>query len=49
MTFNIPPLHNIVTLPYLLLVMLPNRYKVKVTQVGTVALGPLIILEKALQ
>ncbi|KAH0738712.1 hypothetical protein KY290_037417 [Solanum tuberosum] len=48
MTFNISLLHNVTTLPYPILVDLPNGYKVKVTQIGSVALGPMISLEKVL-
>jgi len=48
MTFNISLLHNVTTLPYPVLVDLPNGYKVKVTQIGSVALGPMISLEKVL-
>ena len=48
MTFNISLLHDITFLPYPLLVALPNGYKVKVTQVGSVTLGPMIILDKIL-
>lgn len=46
--FNISLLHNITFLPYPLLVELPNGYKVKVTQIGNVTLGPMISLEKVL-
>ncbi|KAL3357038.1 hypothetical protein AABB24_017622 [Solanum stoloniferum] len=48
MTFNISLLHNVTTLSYPILVDLPNGYKVKVTQIGSVALGPMISLEKVL-
>ncbi|XP_015167311.1 uncharacterized protein [Solanum tuberosum] len=48
MTFNMSLLHNITLLPYPLLVALPNGYKVKVTQVGSVTLGPMINLDKVL-
>ncbi|OIT06680.1 hypothetical protein A4A49_61607, partial [Nicotiana attenuata] len=48
MTFNLSLLTNIVTLPYPLLVVLPNGYKVKVTQIGSVALFPKIILHKVM-
>lgn len=46
MPFNISLLHYIVTLPYPLLVVLPNGYKVKVTQIGNVTLSPEISLKK---
>lgn len=48
MTFNISLLHDTTFLPYPLLVALPNGYKVKVTQVGSVILGPMINLDKVL-
>ncbi|OIT33989.1 hypothetical protein A4A49_65963, partial [Nicotiana attenuata] len=48
MTFNLSLLTNIVTLPYPLLVVLPNGYKVKVTQIGSVILFPQIILHKVM-
>ncbi|OIS96634.1 hypothetical protein A4A49_60689, partial [Nicotiana attenuata] len=48
MTFNKTHLQNIVTLPYPLLVKLPNGYKVKVTEIGTVTLTPKIVLYKVL-
>ncbi|OIT05061.1 hypothetical protein A4A49_65344, partial [Nicotiana attenuata] len=46
MIFNMSLLTNIVTLPYPLLVVLSNGYKVKVTQIGSVTLFPKIILHK---
>ncbi|OIS99196.1 hypothetical protein A4A49_62573, partial [Nicotiana attenuata] len=48
MTFNKSHLQNIVSLPYPLLVKLPNGYKVKVSEVGSVSLTPEIILYKVL-
>lgn len=48
MTFNKSHLQNIVILPYPLLVKLPNGYKVKVSEVGSVFLTPEIILYKVL-
>lgn len=48
MTFNKSLLTKIITLPYPLLVILPNGYKVRVTQIGSVTLIPDIILEKVL-
>ncbi|XP_019231603.1 PREDICTED: uncharacterized protein LOC109212417 [Nicotiana attenuata] len=44
MTFNRSLVTNIIALPYPLLVILPNGYKVKVTEIGSVALTPEIIL-----
>lgn len=48
MTFNKTHLQNIIVLPYPLLVKLPNGYKVKVTEVGTVTLTPKIVLHRVL-
>lgn len=48
MTFNKKHLTNILTLPYPLLVRLPNGYRVKVTDVGNVQLTPQITLYKVL-
>ena len=48
MTFNISLLHKITFFLYPLLVELSNGYKVKVTQIGSVTLGPMISLEKVL-
>ncbi|XP_019230719.1 PREDICTED: uncharacterized protein LOC109211623 [Nicotiana attenuata] len=48
MTFNKTHLQNIVSLPYPLLVKLPNGYKVKVTEIGDVSLTPIIVLYKVL-
>ncbi|OIT19221.1 hypothetical protein A4A49_57217, partial [Nicotiana attenuata] len=48
MTFNKNLLTNIITLPYPLLVVLPNGYKVKVTEIGSVALVPDITLHKVM-
>ncbi|OIT03874.1 hypothetical protein A4A49_57608, partial [Nicotiana attenuata] len=42
MTFNKSLLTNIITLPYPLLVILPNGYKVKVIEIGNVVLTPKI-------
>lgn len=47
-TFNKNHLSDIITLPYPLLVRLPNRYKVKVTEVGNVKVTTMIILYKVL-
>ncbi|KAH0769966.1 hypothetical protein KY290_013947 [Solanum tuberosum] len=47
MTFNRPLLHNITLMPYPMLIALPNGYKVKLTQIGNVTLGPMISLQKA--
>ncbi|XP_070004341.1 uncharacterized protein [Nicotiana sylvestris] len=48
MTFNKSALSNITTLPYPLLISLPNEYKVKVLEFGDVILSPEIILPKVL-
>ncbi|OIS98915.1 hypothetical protein A4A49_60859, partial [Nicotiana attenuata] len=48
MTFNKSLLTNIVTLPYPLLVVLPNGYKVKVTEIGSATLVPDIILHRVM-
>ncbi|OIT29118.1 hypothetical protein A4A49_56015, partial [Nicotiana attenuata] len=48
MTFDKSHLQNIVSLPYPLLVKLPNGYKVKVSEIGSVSLTPEIILYKVL-
>lgn len=48
MTFNQASLPNPKTLPYLLLVSLPNGYKMKVIQIADVALTPNIILHNVL-
>ncbi|OIT07573.1 hypothetical protein A4A49_63050, partial [Nicotiana attenuata] len=48
MTFDKSQLHNIVNLPYPLLVKLPNGYKVRVSEIGSVFLTPEIILYKVL-
>ncbi|XP_019245187.1 PREDICTED: uncharacterized protein LOC109225050 [Nicotiana attenuata] len=47
-TFNKSILSDIITLPYPLLVVLPNGYKVKVTEIGNVKLAPEITLYKVL-
>lgn len=46
--FNKNHFSDIITLPYPMLVNLPNGYKVKVTEVGTVKLAPMITLYKVL-
>lgn len=46
MTFNKSLLSNTIVLPYPLLINLPNGYRVKVTEIGTVTLAPQIILHK---
>ncbi|OIT03013.1 hypothetical protein A4A49_57631, partial [Nicotiana attenuata] len=48
MTFNKTALSNITTLPYPVLISLPNGYKVKVFQFGDVILNSEIILHKVL-
>ncbi|OIT05393.1 hypothetical protein A4A49_61655, partial [Nicotiana attenuata] len=48
MTFNKSLLTNIIALPYPLLVVLPNGYKVKVTEVDSVMLTPKITLDKVM-
>ncbi|XP_019224191.1 PREDICTED: uncharacterized protein LOC109205890 [Nicotiana attenuata] len=47
MTFNRSLLTNITNLPYPMLVILPNGYKVKVTEIGSVILISKITLDKA--
>ncbi|XP_019246571.1 PREDICTED: uncharacterized protein LOC109226234 [Nicotiana attenuata] len=47
MTFNKSLLTNIITLPYPLLVILPNGYKVKVIEIGNVVLTPKITPNRA--
>ncbi|OIT40661.1 hypothetical protein A4A49_61147, partial [Nicotiana attenuata] len=46
MTFNKSLLSDTIILPYPLLINLPNGYRVKVTEIGTVTLAPEIILHK---
>ena len=48
MTFHKSYLTNIRSLPYPILISLPNGYKVKVTELGDVTLTPRIILYKVL-
>ncbi|XP_075080014.1 uncharacterized protein LOC142165337 [Nicotiana tabacum] len=48
MTFNRSLLTNIINLPYPLLVILPNGYKVKVTEIGSVILNSKITLDKVM-
>ncbi|OIT07844.1 hypothetical protein A4A49_63329, partial [Nicotiana attenuata] len=48
MTFNRSLLTNIISLPYPLLVILPNGYKVKVTEIGSEILTPKITLDKVM-
>lgn len=48
MTFNKDHLSDIITLPYPLLVKLPNGYKVKVTEIENVKLATMITLYKVL-
>ncbi|OIT27251.1 hypothetical protein A4A49_57924, partial [Nicotiana attenuata] len=48
MTFNRSLLTNITNLPYPLLVILPNGYKVKVTEIGSVILTSKITLDKVM-
>lgn len=48
MTFDKSLLTNIVTLPYPLLVVLLNGYKVKVTDIGSVTLVPEVTLHKVM-
>ncbi|XP_059315764.1 uncharacterized protein LOC132066475 [Lycium ferocissimum] len=47
MTFNKSLLINRITLPYPLLIISPNGYKVKVAQISSVTLAPSIVLHKA--
>lgn len=47
-TFNKSFLSDIRTVPYPLLINLPNGYRVKVTEIGTVTLAPQIILHRFL-
>ena len=49
MTYNKSSLTNIQTLPYLILVSLPNGYKVKVTEYGDVHISSKMVLNKVLQ
>lgn len=44
MTFEKSHLVNLITLPYPLLVQLPNGYRVKITEVGSVHLNSKITL-----
>lgn len=44
MTFDRSILHNITLLPYPMLIVLPNGYKVKVNQIDNVTLKPMISL-----
>ncbi|OIT00481.1 hypothetical protein A4A49_60128, partial [Nicotiana attenuata] len=48
MTFNRSLLTNIITLPYPLLVIFPNGYKVKVTEISNVVLTPKITLNRVM-
>lgn len=48
MTFHRPSMSNVKTLPYLILISLPNGYKVKVTELGDVTLTPKLTLHKVL-
>lgn len=48
MTYRKTLLTNITTLPYPFLVTLPNGYKVKVTEIGDVLLGPSLTLRRVL-
>ena len=48
MTYNKSSLTNIQTLPYPILISLPNGYKVKVTEFGDVHITPKMILNKVL-
>jgi len=48
MTFDRNLLVNLITLPYPLLVRLPNRYRVKITEIGSVCLTFEITLYKVL-
>lgn len=48
MSFNISSMCDITILPYPMLVILPNGYKVKVTEIGNVRLAPGIVLYKVL-
>ncbi|XP_075100974.1 uncharacterized protein LOC142176701 [Nicotiana tabacum] len=48
MTFNRSLLTNIINLPYPLLVILPNGYKVKVTEIGSMTLTSKITLDKVM-